>query len=97
MLAPSYRNTVFVGNEKIELTRQEFDLLYYLMLHHGKVLSYKQIYRRVWGSDYEDAEREVLRNAIKRLREKLKTRPDGSEYIKTVLDVGYSFSLEIDK
>jgi len=97
MLAPSYRNTIFVCNENIDLTRQEFDLLYYLMINHGKVLSYKQIYRRVWGSDYEDAAREVLRNAIKRLREKLKTDPDGKEYIRTILDVGYSFPLPTDK
>jgi len=97
MLAPSYRNTTFIGNNNIELTRQEFDLLYYLMQNHGMVLTYKQIYRRVWGRDYEDAEREVLRNAVWRLREKLKVGNDGMEYIKTVTDVGYSFPFDIDK
>ena len=97
MLAPSSRNATFVGSEKIDLTRQEFDLLYYLMQNRGRVLMYKQIYRRVWGNGYEDATPEVLRNAIKRLREKLKTAPDGTEYIKTVLEVGYSFPLKTDK
>ena len=91
MLAPSYRNTVFIGSEKIELTRQEFDILYYLMVNHGKTLSYKQIYRRVWGGDYEDTERNVLWNAINRIREKLKAAPDGKEYIETVRDYGYRF------
>jgi DNA-binding response OmpR family regulator len=97
MLAPSYRNTVFVDNRKVDLTRKEFDILYYLMLNHGKVRTHKQIYRRVWGCGHEDAERDVLRNAIKRLREKLRTEPDCTDYIKTVLDVGYSFPIETDK
>jgi DNA-binding response OmpR family regulator len=91
MLAPSYRNSVFVSGEKIDMTRQEFDLLYYLMLNHGKTLSYKQIYKRVWGSDYEDSERNILWNAINRVREKLKPAPDGKEYIETVRDYGYRF------
>jgi len=91
ILAPSYRNTVFAGNHKIELTRREFDILHYLMLNHGKVLTYKQIYNRVWGSEYEDASPDVLRNAISRLREKLRIEPGSTEYIKTVLEVGYSF------
>jgi len=91
MLAPSHRNTVFIGSEKTDLTRQEFDLLYYLMINHGKVLSYRQIYRRVWGSEYEDMERNVLWNAITRVREKLKAAPDGKEYIETVRDFGYRF------
>ena len=91
MLAPSYRNSVFVDGVKIDMTRQEFDLLYYLMLNHGKTLSYKQIYKRVWGSDYEDSERNILWNAINRVREKLKSAPDGKEYIETVRDYGYRF------
>jgi len=97
ILAPSYRNTVFVGNHRVELTRREFDILHYLMLNHGKVLTYKQIYRRVWGSDYEDASLDVLRNAICRLREKIRIEPDSAEYIKTVLEVGYSFPDETYK
>jgi len=93
-----YQHGVFVGDKKIEqLTRQDFDILYYLMKNRGKVLTYRQIYRRVWGSDYEDAERDVLWAAVKRLREKLKSAPDSSDYIKAVPGVGYSFSLDFDK
>jgi len=91
MLVPAYRNNVFVGNKNIRLTRQEFDLLYYLMLHQGKVMTYKQIFTRVWGSEYEDTARDVLRNAVKRLRDKLRPHSNGTEHIQTVIDVGYSF------
>jgi DNA-binding response OmpR family regulator len=96
LIAPLQRR-VFVGNEKIDLTRQEFDLIYYLTANHGMVLTYKQIYKHVWGKGYEDSERDVLRNAIKRLREKLKDDTGCSKYIKTVLDYGYSFPLYADK
>ena len=92
LLIEPLQRRVFVSNEHIDLTRQEYDLLHYLMINHGKVLSYKQIYKRVWGIGHEDADPAVLRNAIKRLREKLK-----ADYIKTALDYGYSFPLDSDK
>ena len=92
LIAPLQRN-VFVGNERIDLTRQEFDLLYVLMTNPGVALTYKQIYGHVWGDEYEDTDREMLRSAIKRLRIKLKIDPSESEYIETVREVGYRFPL----
>jgi len=89
-----YQRGVFVGSLNIDLTRRDFDILYYLMKNYGKVLTYRQIYRRVWGNEYEDTARDVLWTAIKRLREKLNVAPDGSEYIETVLDVGYCIPLK---
>ena len=91
LLISPLQRAVFVGTERIDLTRKEFDLLYYLTLNHGRVLSHKQIYRRIWGGEYEDAGREVLRNAVKRLRDKLKVNPNGTEYIQTMRDFGYRF------
>ena len=90
LVAILYR-TVFVGKTKLDLTTQEYDLLIYFMQNQGKALSYKQIYKRVWGSDYEDAEHDALWSAIKRLREKLMITPDGYDYIETMRDYGYRF------
>jgi len=92
-----YQHGVFIGDKKIDLTRHDFEILYYLMKNRGKVLTYRQIYSHVWGVEYEDTARDVLRNAIKRLREKLRIDHDSPEYIKTVIDVGYCFPLENDK
>ena len=89
-----YQRGVFVGNKNVtDLTRREFDILHYLMKNQGKVLTYRQIYRRIWGIEYEDAERDSLWSAVKRLREKLSTTPGGPEYIETVPDVGYCIPL----
>jgi len=97
MLAPAFRHIVFKGNENIDMTRQEFDLLYLLMLNRGTVLSYKQIYRRVWGNEYEDAGRNLLWNAVNRVREKLGASADGYEYIETVREYGYRFPIALNR
>ena len=93
-----YQHGVFVDDQKIEsLTRQDFDLLYYLMKNRGKVLTYNQIYTGVWNKEYEEGKRNGLWNAITRLRDKLKPDPGGTEYIETVRDVGYCVPLDMVK
>lgn len=91
LLMSIIHRTVYVGKVKVDLTRREFDLLQYLMINHGIPLSFGQIYRHVWGSDYEESSREVLRNAIKRLRDKLSAASNGTELIESVRDFGYRF------
>ena len=97
LLISLIHRSVFVGKEQKYLTRQEYDLLLYLMMNHGVPLSYEKIIKHVWVDEYDDIARDVLRNAVKRLREKLGTAPDGSEYIETVRDYGYRFPYGIDK
>jgi DNA-binding response OmpR family regulator len=90
------QHKVYIRDNKINFTRQDFNLLNYLMMNHGKTLTYKQMFLRVWGNEYEDNAKDVLWNAIKRLRKKLRTASDTTEYIETVRDVGYGFpSLDI--
>ena len=89
LLVSFQHRSVFVGNQKIALTRQEFDILSYLITNRGKTLSYNQIYRCVWSGEYDDSERHMLWNAMKRLRAKLKNVSCGSEYIETIHDYGY--------
>lgn len=75
------------GDQKVALTTREFQILEYLMLNAGKVLSREQIYNEVWGSPYGDIGSVTVH--IKNLRTKLD--PDSS-YIKTVWGVGYKFA-----
>jgi len=85
------RRVVFVKDKKVHLTKLEFDILFCLMRNMGRTVTHTQIMQAVWGDEYEDAEKNVLWNAIKRLRIKLKTLPDSPEYIETVRDIGYCF------
>jgi len=96
LLSVAYR-TVYIGTIKVNLTRQEFDMLHFLMMNHGKPLRYSQIYKQVWKGNYDEVSPEVLRNAIKRLRGSLGTAPDGSAYIENIHDFGYRFPHENNK
>lgn len=42
---------VYRDRREIHLTTKEYDLLSLLALNKGKVLTYEQIYRKVWGND----------------------------------------------
>lgn len=79
------RHTVLVNNEVCELTFKEFELLKYLMINEGIVLSRDKIMNQVWGFDYEGESRTVDMH-IKTLRHKL---GDGGSIIRTVRNVGY--------
>lgn len=90
MLIAPLQHGVFVGNEKIELTLKEFDVLYMLMSNQGNVFSPEQIYKQVWDLNL-DENTEIIRTTIKRLRQKLQMNPQSPDYIKNIRDVGYSF------
>jgi DNA-binding response OmpR family regulator len=97
LLVVPFQRSVFVGNDKRDLTRQEFDLLYALMSNPGKAMSYNQIYEQVWRGEYDGAARDTLWASIKRLRDKLRVNPAGIEFIETVRDFGYRFPPENHK
>lgn len=97
LLAPSYRNTIFVNEKEIELYKIEFDILCYLLEHRGKTLLYEQIYRSAWRTNYDDAAKKALWAAMGRLRDKLYKASGGIEFIENVRDIGYRFRLASDK
>ena len=74
-----------VNGETIELTYKEHELLKYLMINKGVVLSRDQIMLNVWDTEFEGESRTVDMH-IKTLRQKLKNE---GEHIKTVRNVGY--------
>ncbi|HSF82190.1 MAG TPA: response regulator transcription factor [Anaerolineales bacterium] len=76
----------WVGDELVELTAVEFDLLRVLAEHRGLVLSREQLLEKVWGYDYY-GEMRVVDVHIGHIRQKL-----GDEsLIATVRGVGYRF------
>ncbi len=75
------------GNEHIELTAQEFDLLELFLRHPRQVLKREQIYEKVWGYDF-GGESNVIEVYISYLRSKLESG-DRPKLIHTVRGVGY--------
>lgn len=79
------KRTVYAGENSIELTYKEFELLKLLLKNAGIVLRREIIMERVWGADFEGESR-TLDMHIKTLRQKL---GDYGSVIKTVRNVGY--------
>ena len=79
------KRSVYAGDNSVELTYKEFELLKLLLKNAGIVLRREIIMERVWGADFEGESR-TLDMHIKTLRQKL------GEYghrIRTVRNVGY--------
>lgn len=79
------RHEVFYKNEKILLTRKEFELLLYLMENKGLVMTRNQILGHVWGYDFGGETRTVDVH-VRSLRQKL---GEAGNLIETVRGVGY--------
>ena len=90
IIDPSYRKVLLKGKE-LELTRREFDLLYYLANRSGQVLSREQIYNAVWKNEADYNVDESVKSCIKTLRKKLISH--NWDYIQNVRGVGYRFSV----
>ena len=82
--------TVTINNEKIDLTKLEFDLLITLVQNQNIVLDRDYLLEHVWGNDevYQDR---TVNVAINRLKEKIDPTKE-KDYIKSVRGVGYTIS-----
>ena len=76
---------VKLGDQDLDLTRREFDLLALLATHPGRAFSRDFLLEHVWGYDYDGADRTVDSH-IAQVRRKLGA--DGA-HIATVWGVGY--------
>ena len=79
------KRSVFAGGVEAQLTYKEFELLRYLMINAGIVLTRDKLLEEVWGFDYNGESRTVDMH-VRALRQKL---GECSEVIKTVRNVGY--------
>src|SRR5512136_167988 len=75
------------GNDVIQLTAQEFDLLELLLRHPRQVLRRDMIYEKVWGYDF-GGESNVIEVYMRYLRSKLEASGQ-PRLIHTVRGVGY--------
>ncbi|MEJ2757497.1 MAG: response regulator transcription factor [Anaerolineales bacterium] len=83
-------HTVKLGEESINLTPREFDLLHAFALQPNKVLSVDELLSSVWGAEFI-GQPQVVYVHIRWLREKIEEDPNHPERIITVRGVGYKF------
>jgi DNA-binding response OmpR family regulator len=94
LVIDSSRRNVTRDNEPIELTALEFDLLYTLARHPGRVYRRDELLDRVWGSDFMGVDR-VVDVHMSNLRQKLEVDPANPRMLLTVRGVGYKFSEDV--
>lgn len=82
------KRQVFVGNDEIDLTQTEYNILSYLSMNSGKVITYAAIIQAIWGySDYGSVKK--LQVNMKNIRKKMGVTPGEKRYIVNELGVGY--------
>jgi DNA-binding response OmpR family regulator len=84
------RREAIVRGRPIDLTRQEFDLLYLLAARPGIVYSRAALLTKIWTDDTYVTERTVD-TVISRLRRKIEHDVQSPELILTAWGVGYKF------
>jgi two-component system, OmpR family, KDP operon response regulator KdpE len=78
------------GDEEIRLTPTEWNVVELLVRNPGKLVSYRQVLREVWGPGYEK-ETHYLRVFMAHVRRKLEPEPSQPRYFHTEAGMGYRF------
>ena len=81
---------LYSGEQKVQLTLMEAELLRYLIDHDGKIVSRNSILEDVWGLR-EDTDTRAIDNFIVRLRKYIEEEPSHPRHLLTVRGVGYKF------
>ncbi|MEQ9405246.1 MAG: response regulator transcription factor [Cyclobacteriaceae bacterium] len=82
------------GEERVELSPKEFELLALMATHPGKSYSRIDLLKLIWGYDFEGYEHTV-NSHINRLRAKIEPDMSDPKFILTTWGVGYKFNEEI--
>jgi len=85
------KRKVTLGEEKIELTAKEFNMLYLFMKSPGRAYSRQELLDVVWGYQFDGYDHTV-NSHINRLRSKIEADPSRPKYILTMWGVGYRFA-----
>jgi DNA-binding response OmpR family regulator len=87
------KRIVRVDGQEVNLTPNEFDILYVLAINKGNVMTREQLIEKVFGIDFEGSDRTVDVH-IKNLRKKIEKDSRLPKYILTVTKLGYKFGGE---
>lgn len=81
-------HTVMLGEQTIELSPREFQLLHNLALNSGRVVPINTLITQVWGKEFV-GEPQIIYVYIRALREKLEQNPQQPQHLITVRGIGY--------
>ncbi len=92
------RRKIYRDRREINLTAKEYEILSLLVANRGRVLTYDQIYQKVWGEESFGSENNTVGCQVRNLREKLyEAEPDAPFTIRCVREVGYCFEINSEE
>ncbi len=89
------RRKIYSNSHEISMTKKEFDIFYLLAVNKGRVLTYGQIYQRVWNGYATGGERTAVVYHIRNIRKKLSNIPALS--IQCIRELGYCMEVETEE
>lgn len=85
------KHEIFKGDEQIDLTLKEFELLEILIKNKGKVMTRDYLLDKIWGYEYVGETRTVDVH-VRHLRQKIEEDDKNPIYIQTIRGIGYKFN-----
>ena len=89
-----HSHTAQVGEQELQLTPIELDLLNLLIQNEGKSFTRQELLKEVWGYDEPAGRTRTVDEHIKRLRAKIYRCDEGLRCIHTVWGIGYKFEVK---
>lgn len=83
---------VLVGDQRVQLTPKELDLLSYLATHSNRTISHRELLQAVWGPEHRH-EPQYLHVFMNRLRNKVEESPKHPRFLITEPWIGYRLQL----
>ena len=84
---------ITVGDSEVKLTQTEYNVIELLSMHAGKVMTYSEINKKVWGYSDSGSIKKLQVN-MANIRKKLGEKPEENKYIANELGVGYRMNVE---
>ena len=79
---------IFIDNTEIKLTQTEYNIVELMAIHAGRVMTYTEIVKKIWGYSDSGSIKKLQVN-MANIRKKLGERPGENKYIHNELGVGY--------
>lgn len=79
---------VMLNGEEVKLTQTEYNIVQLLSMHAGRVLTYSEIIKKVWGYTDSGSIKKLQVN-MANVRKKFGEKPGENQYIINELGVGY--------
>ena len=90
--ADMVRHEVSLNNKLLAFTPKEYDLLRHFMVNRGKMLTHREILKKVWGEAHGE-DTTYLRVYIGQIREKIEENPTLPIFITTEPGIGYRMEI----